>query len=166
MKLLCDMLVDLKASVLGLVFVGCVMAPSLLFSAPLKVGDDFGGGKVVYLVQPGEEDYKADEPHGIVVAPEDLSDDALSWSEAKAAAERMEIGGAKGWSLPNEKELLLLYQNRDVVGGFREFSYYWSGSEVGGQKAVAVDFYNGDKILSTKSGATLGIRRVRPVRRF
>jgi len=166
MKLLSHILVDLKVRVLGFVCVGCVMAPALLFSASLKVGDDFGGGKVVYLVQPGEPGYREDEPHGLVAAPEDLTIDTFSWSEAKAATEKLEIAGNKGWSLPDEKELAMLYQNKELVGGFREFSYYWSGSEAGGQKAVAVDFYNGEKVISTKSGATLGIRRVRPVKRF
>ena len=132
----------------------------------VNVGDAYCGGMVVYILQPGDPGYSAGESHGLIVAKEDLPDETLSWREAKAAAERLEISGNKGWSLPDERELSLLYQNKDLVGGFREFSYYWSGSEVGGQKAVTLDFYNGDKVISAKEGAMLGVRRARPVRKF
>jgi len=154
------MLVMRVVSVLLIVHGGVAMA------APINVGDEYGGGRVVYVLQPGDPGYSAGEPHGLIAAKEDLPDETLSWSEAKAAAERLEISGNRGWSLPNERELGLMYQNKELVGGLREFSYYWSGSEVGPQKAVTLDFYNGEKVVSLKSGPMLGIRRVRPVRKF
>lgn len=143
-----------------------VTVSAVSFAAPLNVGDEYGGGKVVYILQPGDPGYKADEPHGLVAAKEDLPQESLTWFEAKAAVERMEISGNKGWSLPNERELSLLYQNKDLVGGFRDYSYYWSGSEVDRQKALTIDFYNGEKVASVESGALTGIRRVRPIRKF
>ncbi len=151
---------------LVLMGLGVVSVSPLLFAAPVNVGDEYGGGKVVYLLQPGDQGYKAGESHGLIAAKEDLPQESLSWFEAKAAVSRMDVSGNKGWSLPNEKELSLLYQSRDVVGGFRDYSYYWSGSEVDPQKALTVDFFNGDKVISVKSGALPGIRRVRPVRKF
>jgi len=166
MKSILEVLVFRPFRVLLLLFVGVVMASALLSAAPLSVGDEYGGGKVVYILQPGDPGYKAEEPHGLIAAKEDLPQESLSWVEARASVERMEIGGNKGWSLPDEKELSLLYQNKDLVGGFREFSYYWSGSEVGKGKAVALDFFNGDRVESVKSGTIPGIRRVRPVRKF
>ena len=145
----------------------CVVSVSpLLSAAPINVGDEYGGGKVFYILQPGDQGYKAGELHGLVAANEDLPQESLSWFEAKAAVEMMEVRGNKGWSLPNVKELSLLYQSKDLVGGFRDYSYYWSGTEVDRQKALTIDFFNGEKVISVKSGALPGIRRVRPVLKF
>ena len=152
--------------VLLLVCFCSVMVSAAVFAAPLNVGDEYGGGKVVYLLQPGEKGYEENELHGLIVAKEDLQDELLSWSDAKVAVAGLEIGGNKGWVLPNVKVLIWLYQNKYLVGGFREYSYYWSGSEFDKQRALVVDFYNGDTVISVKSGALLGVRRVRPVRRF
>lgn len=166
MKSIVEVLVLRPFRVLMLLCVAVLMVSGVLSAAPISVGDEYGGGKVVYILQPGDPGYKADEPHGLIAAKEDLPQESLSWFEAKAAAERMEIGGNKGWSLPSEKELSLLYRNKDAVGGFREFSYYWSGSEVGRERAVTLDFFNGDRVESVKSGSMPGIRRIRVVRKF
>jgi hypothetical protein len=135
-------------------------------AAPINVGDEYGGGKVVYILQPGDAGYKADEQHGLIVAKEDLAQESLSWSEAKAAAERLAVSGFQGWSLPTVAELSLLYKNQAVIGGFRDYSYYWTASEIDNQKAWALDFYNGEKVLSVKSGGLSGIKRVRAIRKF
>jgi formylglycine-generating enzyme required for sulfatase activity len=136
------------------------------YATPITVGDECGGGKVVYVLLPGDLGYKPDEQHGLIAAKEDLPDETPSWFEAKAAAERLEVSGFKGWSLPTKEELSLLYQQQAVVGGFRDYCYYWSASELDKLKAWALDFYNGEKIISSKSGALSGIRRIRPVRKF
>ncbi len=144
---------------------GVVMVSSILSAAPINVGDEYGGGTVVYILQPGDPGYSAGELHGFVAAKDDLPKESVNWFEAKSAVERMEVNGNKGWSLPNEGELSLLYKNQTLVGGFRDYSYYWSGSEVG-QKALAIDFFNGEKILSPKSGTMSGIKRARAIRKF
>lgn len=135
-------------------------------AAPVSVGDEYGGGKVVYVLQPGDPGYTPSEQHGLIATKEDLPQESLTWAEAKAATERLEISGYKGWSLPTQEELGLLYQNQGAVGGFRDYSYYWSASEIDKQKAWTLDFYNGEKVISIKSGALSGIRRIRPVRKF
>lgn len=154
----------LRASFLLLAMV--VVTGSLLSGAPVNVGDEYGGGKVVYVLHPGDPGFKAGEDHGLIAAKDDLPEESLTWSEAKAAAERLELSGYKGWSLPSQDDLALLYQNQAVVGGFRDYSYYWSGSEIDKQKAWSIDFYNGEKVVSVKSGTLTGIRRIRPVRKF
>ncbi len=145
---------------------GTVTVSEVSFAAPVNVGDEYGGGKVVYLLQPGDSGYVAGEEHGLIAAKQDLPEESLNWAEAKAAAERLELSGYKGWSLPSQQELSLLYQNQAIVGGFRDYSYYWSASEVDRQKAWTLDFYNGEKVPSVKSGALTGIRRIRPIRKF
>jgi hypothetical protein len=145
---------------------GMIVVSSVSSAAPVNVGEEYGGGKVVYVLQPGDPGYSAGEQHGLIAANEDLPQESLTWSEAKAATERLEINGNKGWSLPTQQELSLMYQHQAVVGGFRDYSYYWSSSEVDKQKAWALDFYNGEKVPSVKSGALTGIRRIRPVKKF
>ena len=135
-------------------------------AAPVSVGDQYGGGKVVYVLQPGDPGYSAGEQHGFIAATEDLPEESLTWSEAKSAVARLAINGNTGWSLPTEQQLSLMYQHQAVVGGFRDYSYYWSGSEIDQQKAWALDFYNGEKVPTIKSGALTGIRRIRPVKKF
>ena len=145
---------------------GIVTVSAVSSAAPINIGDEYGGGKVVYILQPGDPGYKADEPHGLIAAREDLPQESLTWFEAKAAVERLDISGNKGWSMPTQEELSLLYKNKAVVGGFREYSYYLSASEVDKQKAWALDFFNGEKVITFKSGALTGIRRIRPIRKF
>ncbi len=39
----------------------------------LKIGDEYGGGKIAYIFQPGDKDYIEGEHHGLVAAKEDIS---------------------------------------------------------------------------------------------
>ncbi len=143
-----------------------VTAPFSAHAALVKVGDTYGAGMVVYILQPGDPGYKPNEQHGLVAARQDLPEESLTWSEAKTATAMLEISGHKGWSLPTREELIKLYQSQAVVGGFRDYSYYWSASEVDQHKVWALDFYNGEQVVSIKSGALSGIRRIRPVQHF
>jgi hypothetical protein len=145
---------------------GMMAVSTVSSAAPVNVGDEYGGGKVVYVLQPGDAGYTPNEQHGLIATKEDLAQESLTWAEAKAATERLEINGYKGWSLPTQEELSMLYKRQDAVGGFRDYSYYWSASEVDKQKAWSLDFYNGEKVVSVKSGPLSGIRRIRPVRKF
>jgi hypothetical protein len=143
-----------------------VSAPLLSHAALIKIGDEYRGGRVVYIFQPGDLHYKANEQHGLIAAREDLPQESFNWFDAKVAAERLEIDGNKGWSLPTLDELKRLYQNKAVVGGFRDYSYYWSSTEIDQKKVFVLDFYNGEQVVSLKSGALSGIRRIRPVQIF
>ena len=54
------------------------------------------------------------------------------------------IGGVNygDWYLPSHAELLLLYNQRSVVGGFST-GFYWSSSECGNSSAYSLNFNDG-----------------------
>ena len=81
-----------------------------------------------------------------------------SGTAAEIAAE-YEYGGYGDWFLPSKDELDELYQNRDVVGGFANNSY-WSSTEDDSYGAWAQYFYNGYQNYNDKND-TLRVRAVR-----
>ena len=63
----------------------------------------------------------------------------MSWENAKKIAKELK----DGWRLPNRKELDLLYQNRSIIGGFKN-KPYWSLTENGFDLAWQLSFLQGD----------------------
>ena len=70
-------------------------------------------------------------------------------------------GGFADWFLPSKDELYLLYQQKDVVGGFIRGAY-WSSSESEVDHTVAWTkfFYNDDEVVSHKDRFD-GVRAIR-----
>jgi hypothetical protein len=64
-----------------------------------------------------------------------------------------------GWRLPTDKELNLLYINKDVVGGFAAL-IYWSSSEYDSTNAWGQSFSNGNQYNVDKT-VTYYVRCVR-----
>ncbi len=143
----------LKALLLSLFGLVLTLAPS--FAAPLKVGDDYGGGKVVYIPKPGVA-----VPHGLIAADVDLPG-LFNWKDAAAACENLELNGYNDWQLPDKNELQKLFMSKKVLGGFTEGNY-WNATESDKQKAWAQDFAKGSQLLFNKGDSL----RVRAVRKF
>jgi hypothetical protein len=79
----------------------------------------------------------------------------LTWEEAKAYCKSL----GDGWRLPNRVELLLMYENREEIGGFKS-ECYWSSTEYTSNYAWYSNFNFGYSTSTYKSN-TCRVRAVR-----
>jgi len=93
---------------------------------------------------------------GIAVQCKDLG--FAYYDAAVSMCENSRLGGYTDWRLPTKGELAVLYNNRELIGGFSK-EVYWAIEEYYNQ-FYCVDFYNGNVLLRYNSTES----RVRAVR--
>lgn len=71
------------------------------------------------------------------------------------------VGGYTDWFMPSLKEMNLLYDNRDLIGGFSSLEY-WSSCESNSTNACVMSFVTGEQVSKPKSEE----KRVRVIRFF
>ena len=89
---------------------------------------------------------------------------SFNWDEAKARVKLLNSQDYKGfndWRLPTKKELNLIYENRDAIGGFSS-NFYWSNTKDDAYYAWYQNFSNGYRDFNNKSYNRL-VRCVRSV---
>ncbi len=87
----------LKPLLLGAV--GFVALSTHSMAAMLKVGDEYGGGKVAYIFQPGDNDYAKTADQAVIVAKADVSA-SLYWSDTRTSTDKLEGIGYYDGNLP------------------------------------------------------------------
>ncbi|MCL2511194.1 MAG: Ig-like domain-containing protein [Bacteroidales bacterium] len=73
------------------------------------------------------------------------------------------LNGYTDWFLPSKDELNLLYQNKDLIGGFAtgSYDYYWSSSESSNINAWSQNFTTGNQYSGNNKNYTYRVRAVR-----
>jgi hypothetical protein len=73
----------------------------------------------------------------------------------------LSLNGYTDWYLPSLTELSLLYQKKDVIGGFNSSYSYWSSTEHDSGTAWAVHFGGGSSPIYSKGYLTMRARAIR-----
>ncbi|MEP7143539.1 MAG: DUF1566 domain-containing protein, partial [Ferruginibacter sp.] len=112
-----------------------------------SIGEVYGGGIVFFATPNGL--------HGLIAETQDQSTSS-SWYDAQDLISTNSTHTTAGklftdWRLPTKNELNLLYQQKSVVGGFANNSFYWSSSEYIPDSAWGQDFNVGFQTNNFKS---------------
>lgn len=84
----------------------------------------------------------------LMVQPTDLG--FVNWESANIMCNNSTLGGYTDWRLPTKEELMVLYNNRDKIGGFTHPEYvksswtYWSSSSEDSYNYYTINMYYGD----------------------
>lgn len=153
-------------------------------TSTLTIGKNYGGGVIFYLDNVGQHGLVAagsDQSTGVewgcdgvsiigaqgtTVGTGDGNTMAIvaGCSTAFIAAricDDLILNGYSDWFLPSKDELNLMYEQKNVIGGF-SLSDYWSSSDIDNNDAWAQIFADGTQVNSAKTSTGW----VRSVRRF
>lgn len=83
----------------------------------------------------------------------------VDWYSAKTLCESSTVGDYNDWRLPTKEELMTLYNNRELIGGFTN-GKYWSSSKTGSYPYY-VDFSNGSLDWTSQNNNQFYVRAVR-----
>ena len=85
---------------------------------------------------------------------------ATATSYAAGLAKSYTGGGYHDWYLPSKDELNKLFVNKDAIGGFSSYLFYWSSTEYVYYQAWVQSFYSGDHAYANK-GNSYYVRAIR-----
>jgi len=151
----------------GAGFAATACVSTTVTAVVVKVGDYYLGGRIFYILQPGDPGYIAGEIHGLIVSLPVLST-AIWWgSPVTTGATGTAIGTGKAntdaiiasqgagsyaaslcrtlgpeWFLPSKDELTKLYLNRYAVGAVSNATF-WCSSELAPNMVWVVTFKTG-----------------------
>ena len=82
-------------------------------------------------------------PDGLVVARKDAGE--VDWYDAVAMCDNYTLAGLTDWRLPSKNELITMYNNKNLIGGFED-ALYWSSTTPENDSNIAyfVDFSDGE----------------------
>ena len=130
---------------------------SLLINTP-----NYGGKELVIRAKKLGDGTITLETANLMVQTSDLG--CVNWTSAKLMCENSTTAGYNDWRLPTKEELMILYNNKDIIGGFHvsnsAYSKYWSSSLYTSSQPYGVCFYDGS-LFSDYSSKEYYVRSVR-----
>lgn len=97
----------------------------------------------------------------LMVQKQDLGSGALMWSSANLLCENSIVAGYNDWRLPTIEELVVIYNNRELIGGFDMNYAYWSSTAYGSASHYGLQFWTGNTTSFNNTNEQLKIRAVR-----
>jgi hypothetical protein len=164
---------------------------SVKFKGPpivYTIGESALGGKIAYILQPGDPGYDANVQHGLVISTSDLG--GIQWgcyienvntqtgigtglqnsidadntcdepNFAARACLNATISEYSDWYLPSRDELAAIVVNANTIGGFNS-NNYWSSSQISADKAYYYSFQYSTMNYSDKWYNTTVARPIR-----
>jgi len=112
---------------------------------------------------PINENYIVLENYELMVMRKDMGKN--TWSGACSICEQLRFGGFFDWRLPTQAELLIMYNERNNIGGFDTFNNirYWSSTPYIGGFYVCLNFTTGqiENYIDNPNHQPLAFRCVR-----
>ncbi|HOR60860.1 MAG TPA: DUF1566 domain-containing protein [Bacteroidales bacterium] len=117
----------------------------------LTTGMDGNGGAPTFM-----------QVGNIHVQKQDITTLSVNWESAKYYCEHSNVGGYSDWRLPTLVEMQMIYSNKDVIGGFKDTSY-WTSDNFSSVEYYTKHFGSG-KETYFRFNSTLKVRAVRSLR--
>jgi hypothetical protein len=95
----------------------------------IHVTSDNGNKAITVIAIKGSisNDYEILSAAELMVAKEDINETTMTWNTANSACENSIMANFTDWRLPTKDELMVLYNHKTEIGGFKS-DYYWSST--------------------------------------
>lgn len=137
--------VDVRITQTGFLRPAEVLVSKFIASpCPISLGAELKGGLIGYIFQPGDQGFIEGEIHGLVVSSEDIGEQWLTWPEAIAAADTLDLNGYDDWRLPTDHEIKNFLLNLPALDYDPLYTYgYWTSVEVDEATAIRAEIKSG-----------------------